>query len=185
MAPNTYGDLLPGSRRVGMMLRNLSAYEVKIPLRTAISNVQAAKIVPNMKASIYTSEVLPSMEQMEPSWVGQPSCLTPQTELTQLIPVYLQLESSDPSSCDVLNKVDLSGCSKWDPKDNQEVRIILREYADVFAKDNLYMGQTSIVKHKITLKEGTKLIKGHRRIPPGLYDELQKQLQEIINVGAI
>ena len=77
MATSTYGDLHPGSRIVGIMLRNLSAWEVGIPPKTVISNVQAAEIVPNMKAPKDASEVLPSMEQTEPSWVSQPTCLTP------------------------------------------------------------------------------------------------------------
>ena len=38
--------------------------------------------------------------------------------------------------------------------DQQVVRKIFEEYVDVFAKDNLDLGQTLVVKHKITLKEG-------------------------------
>ena len=52
------------------MLWNLSACKVRIPPRSVISNVQAAEIIPNLMAPNYTSEVLPSMEQTEPSWVG-------------------------------------------------------------------------------------------------------------------
>ena len=44
-------------------------------------------------------------------------------------------------------KVDLLGCVKWDPKEKQEVRKISEEYVDVFARDDLYLGQTSVVKH--------------------------------------
>ena len=83
MAISTYGDLCPGSRRVGMMLRNLSAWEVRIPPKTVIGNVQMAEIVPNMKALKHTSEVLPSKEQKEPSQVSWPTCLnSPKKELT-------------------------------------------------------------------------------------------------------
>ena len=70
-------------------------------------------------------------------------------------------------------EVDLLGCTKWDPEDQQEVKNTLREYADVFVKDDLDLWQTSVVKHKITLKEGPKPIKEcYRRVPPGLYDEV-------------
>ena len=48
-----------------MMLKNLSAWEVRIPPKTVISNVQVAEIVPNMKALKYASKVLPSMELTE------------------------------------------------------------------------------------------------------------------------
>ena len=74
MATITYGDLPPGSRRIGIVLMNLPACEVRIPPRAVIGNVQAAKLIQNMKVPNYTSKVLPSMEQMEPSWVGQPIC---------------------------------------------------------------------------------------------------------------
>ena len=47
--------------------------------------------------------------------------------------------------------------------DQQEARNILREYADVFAKDNLDLGQTSVVKYKTILREEAK---------PGLYEEM-------------
>ena len=77
MATSTYGDLHPGSRRVCMMLRNLSAQEVRKPPKTIISNVQAAEIVSDMKAPSYTREVLHSMEQTESPWVGWPTCLIP------------------------------------------------------------------------------------------------------------
>ena len=60
MASSTYG--VSGSRRVGMMLRNLSAQEVRIPPKTVIGNVQTAEIIPNMKAIKHTSKVLPSKE---------------------------------------------------------------------------------------------------------------------------
>ena len=110
-----------------------------------------------------------------------------QNELTWLTPMLPQLELGDSTlEHDILEKVDLSGCAEWDPMDQQEVRKILREYANVFAKDDLNLGQTSVIKHKITLKEGAKLIKECiRRFPPGFYDEVQKHLKEIIDVGAI
>ena len=42
------------------------------------------------------------------------------------------------------------------------------------------------MKYKIALKEGANPIKEHyQRVPPGLYDEVQKHFQEMIDVGAI
>ena len=42
MATSLYRDLHSGLRRLGMMLQNLSAQEVRIPTKTVIGNVQAA-----------------------------------------------------------------------------------------------------------------------------------------------
>ena len=48
------------------------------------------------------------------------------------------------------------------------------------------MERTSIMKHKITLEEGARPIKEcYRRVPPGLYDEVWKQVQEMNDVRAI
>ena len=70
--------------------------------------------------------------------------------------------------------------------DQQEAREILRKYADVFAKKDLDSGQTSVVKHKLTLKEGAMPIKEcYKRVPPWLYNEMQRHLQEMIDVRAI
>ena len=75
--------------------------------------------------------------------------------MAQPTPVSLQLELGDPAlECDMLNKVDLLGCAKLDLEGQQEARKILRENADVFAKYDIDLGQTSAIKHKITLKEG-------------------------------
>ena len=74
---------------------------------------------------------------------------------------------------DVLGKVNLLGCIEWDPEDQWEAQSILREYVDVFAKDDFDLGQTSIIKHKITLKKGARSVKEcYRRVPPGLYDKV-------------
>ena len=67
MATSTYGDLCPGSRRVGMMLRNLSANEVRLPPRTVVSNVKAAEIVTNLKA--------PQLYKWGPSFNGTESTI--------------------------------------------------------------------------------------------------------------
>ena len=115
------------------MLWNLSACEVRIPPKTIIGNVQTAEIAPNMKALDHACKILPAKEQKGPSKVSWSSCSnSPENELTQLTPISLHPALEH----DVLDKVDLLGCTKWYPEDKQEVRKILREYADVFAKDN-------------------------------------------------
>ena len=73
MATNTYRDLWPGSTWVGMVLRNFSTWEVQIPPKTVIGNVQMAEILPNLKVFKQTSKVLPLKEQVELSKVGWPN----------------------------------------------------------------------------------------------------------------
>ena len=78
------------------------------------------------------------------------------------------------------------GCAEWDPENQQGAQSILREYVDVFTKDNLDLGQTPLMKHKNTLMEGARPIREHyRKVPPGLYDDVQKHLLEMTDVRAI
>ena len=136
----------------------------------------------------HTSEDLPPKEQEKPSKVGWTSGPNPlEKEVTRLTPRSPQLELEvsilEP---DILEKVDLLGCTDWDPKDQWEAQSILKEYADVFAMVDLDLGQTSIMKHKITLEEWARPIKEHyRRVPPGLYDQVWRHLQEMIYIRAI
>ena len=81
--------------------------------------------------------------------------------------IHVLLQNVSTQGHDVLKQVNILGCTERDPVDQQEVRKILAEYADVFVKGDLDLGQTFIVKHKITLKEGAKPIKEcYRRVPP-------------------
>ena len=188
MTTNTYGDLCPGSKCVGRVLRNLSAQEVWIPSKTAIGKVQTTKKVPDWEVLSHTGENPPPKQQKEPpkvSWTSSPEL--PEKKVTKPTPRSSWLESEFPTlEPNVLGKVNLLGYGEWDPEDQLEAQSILREYANIFAKDDLDLGWTSIMKHKITLEEEAKPVKEwYRRVPPGLCDEAQKHLQEMINVRAL
>ena len=101
-----------------------------------------ADIVPDLKVFKQTSMVLPLKEYTELSKVGQSySSNSPKKELTWLALTSLNLGLDFPTlEHDVLKKVNISGCAEWDSTDQQEAREILREYADVFAKNNLDLG---------------------------------------------
>ena len=108
------------------------------PPKTVIGNVQTVEIVPDLKVFEQTSEVFPSKEQAEPSKVSWPNgSNSPEKGLTWLTLTSLKLgpDVSTPEH-DIVKKVDLLGCAEWDPADQQETREILREYADVFTKDD-------------------------------------------------
>ena len=150
-----------------------------------LGNVQTAEVVPDLKVFEQLSVVPPQKEQ--PKLGKLSNSHPPEKELAQLTPISLQSGLSVQTlEHAILKKVDLSVCTKWDPADQQDTRKLLEEYTDVSAKDDLNLGQTSVVRHKITLKKGAKLIKEHyRRVRPRLYDEVQKHLQEIIDIRAI
>ena len=56
MATNMYADLCPGSRCMGIVLRNLSAREFQIPPKNIIGNVETAEKVPNWEKLSHISE---------------------------------------------------------------------------------------------------------------------------------
>ena len=89
-----------------------------------------AEIVPNMKAHDHAYKVLPLEQQKEPLQVSRSTCSnSPENELTQLTPISPHLELDVLTlEHDMQEKVDPSGCTKWDPKEKQEARKILREY---------------------------------------------------------
>ena len=97
-----------------------------------------------MKAHDHTYEVLPLEEQKGPLQVGQSICLNSlENELILANPYISTVGTgcSDLRTWCAGESGSLMGCTEWDPQDQQEVRKILREYADVFAKDDLNLGK--------------------------------------------
>ena len=161
MATKTYGDLCPGSKHMGIVLRNFSMREVCIPPKTVIGNVQTAEksLIGKCSAIMVRTLLQGSRGNYQRS-----------TRLAVQIPWKKRWPSQPPkSSCselevptlehDVLGKVYMLGCTEWDLKDQQEAQSVLREYADVFAKDDLDLRWTSIVKHKIMWRRGLGLFR--------------------------
>ena len=101
-----------------------------------------AKVILNLRVFELAGLVLPQKEQTEQSRVCcSDGTKSPEKEVTQLTPMSLPLELTVPTlEHDILEQVNLLGCAKWDPADEQEVRKILAEYTDVFTKDDLDLG---------------------------------------------
>ena len=71
---------------------------------------------------------------------ARPAVQNARKKVTQL-PTPGSSQSEAPTlEPDVLGKVNLLGYTEWDPKDQWEAQSILREYADIFAKDDLDLG---------------------------------------------
>ena len=45
------------------------------------------------------------------------------------------------------------GANEWSSEDQEKVKQLFREYEQLFALDDLNLGHTSIVKHKIELDD--------------------------------
>ena len=87
MATSMYGNLFPGSRCMGKVLRNLFTWEDCIPPKTVIGKVQTANKVSDWEMLGHIGEDLPPKEQEEPSKVAQTSGPNPSgKEVIWLIP---------------------------------------------------------------------------------------------------
>ena len=53
----------------------------------------------------------------------------------------------------LFEKVDLSGTKEWSSEDQEKVKELFREYRHLFALDDLNLGHTLIVRHKIELDD--------------------------------
>ena len=124
-------------------------------------------------------------EQLKVGWSD--GSKSPEKDLTSwaLYPHH-QGQMFQPWNMVSLNRLVSWGVPNGTPQISKRWESFFAEYADVFAKDHLDLGWTSVVKHKITLKEGAKPIKEcYRRVPPGLYDEVWKHLPEMIDIEAL
>ena len=59
------------------------------------------------------------------------------------------------------------------------------DYGAVFAENDMDLGKTSLVKHKITLTDDRPFKERYPRILPHQYEEFKKHLQEMLGIGAI
>ena len=85
----------------------------------------------------------------------------------------------------LFEKVDLSRTKEWSSEDQEKVKELFREYGQLFALDDLDLGHTSIVKHKIEL-DGHKPFKDrYQWILPHQYEEVRKHLNEMLEIGVI
>ena len=73
----------------------------------------------------------------------------------------------------------------WTETDQQEALKFLTDYGVVFAKDDMDLGKTSLVKHQINLTDYRPFKERYRRIPPHQYEEVRKHLQEMLDIGVI
>ena len=85
----------------------------------------------------------------------------------------------------ILEKLGLKGIELWTEQQQQSIRELLKEYQHLFALSLRELGKTSLVQHEIQLSDKTPFKERYRRIPPHQYEEVRKNLQEMLDIGAI
>ena len=67
----------------------------------------------------------------------------------------------------------------------QQVKGLLNKWKHVFSTGPSDIGSTDILKHKIVLEDPAPFKQPHRRIPPGMYEEVRQHLKEMLEAGVI
>ena len=83
------------------------------------------------------------------------------------------------------NELDLTGIEEWSQEDKKAVDELFKEYGRLFALGKNDLGHTTKVKHKIQLNDYTPFKERYRRVPPHLYEEVWKHLEEMVEIRAI
>ena len=99
--------------------------------------------------------------------------LPPKTELTP--------DRLDKLFC----KLDFSRMEEWPEDVQQQVVELFKEYHHIFALTDLKLGYTSKIKHEIRLDNETPFKDHYCHISPHQFEEAQKHLQDMLDIGAI
>ena len=67
----------------------------------------------------------------------------------------------------------------------EKLKQFLWKWKDVFSKDDLDIGRTSLLRHRIDLSDEKPFRIRHRRIPPAMYEEVRKHLKQMLEAGVI
>ena len=85
----------------------------------------------------------------------------------------------------ILQKVNLSGMKDWEPLLQKAAQELICEFTCIFSQADLDLGKTSIVKHSIKVNDSVPFKEWYRHTQPGMYEEVEVHIQEMLDVGAI
>ena len=179
-----YESIKPGSQRVAVALCNNTREKITLKKGTIVAKVAAANVIPPMLAPASgTFQNVPNFgdgldrngckDGYIPSNGGDVPAQLPKPE-----PTWERLDK-------LFGKLDLKGIEEWSEYDQNQVCELMKEYQHLFALDDLELGSTSQIKHKIKLSDPKPFKDRYRRIPPQQFEEVQAHLQDMLKVGAI
>ena len=81
----------------------------------------------------------------------------------------------------VLEALDLQGLKEWPESEQKQARELLLKWEHLFACNNLDLGKTALIKHKIRHTDQTPFKERYRCIPPHMYNNVRAHIKR--NVG--
>ena len=207
-----YAFLKPGSDRVKVMIKNLTARVIQVHQGDKVASLEAANVVPHMLAP---QEVRPPQTDVkimkstnvEVSRRDLPTYSQKQTNDEQCT-TSMGASDVDPSSSPIkvapskpeVDRMPLSpeqtkilfeqiklgeGTAEWTEEQRQRVKSVIEKYSFLFVMNSLDLGRMDLIKHHIKLKDYTPIKDRYQRIPPHQYEEVRKHLKEMLDIGAI
>ena len=148
---HAYTHLKNGSRRVSLVVRNMSESRIFLKKGMLVARVVSASLVPPTELSPEMEAALGAKSRPEPLLVA-----ARQEKL--------------------LEKLNLDGLAHWSPENAVAVRELVLAYHDVFALESNELGCTSAIEHEIHIKNDEPFKEQFWRIPPPLPEEVRVSL---------
>ena len=176
-----YATLEEGSNRVAMAIRNVTHCKLTLKKGMVVATVMAANAIPPMLAPHPgTFSSIPEYATPEANSGPIPECMG-----TYSCRPHEKPELTDQCSDQLFHQLDLSLIEMWPEADQQRAIDLLKEYHHLFALDDLELGCTSQVKHKIKVMDLVPFKQRYRCIPPHQFQEVKKHLEEMLSMEAI
>ncbi len=160
----------------GLQVANVLARKEggKVPVRVMNSSERAIRLTPRCRVAVVSKpcEVLPKevLEFEEEDGMLHVKQVThiQADEISEEFPVPVQV-----------NYVGLT------PTQCEELKKLLRKYKDVFSKSDNDYGYTEAVMHDITTGDAPPIKQRHRRVPPQVFQEFRKHVQDLVCRGIL
>ena len=113
--------------------------------------------------------------------------IAPRSILAELQPVTVDESVHDDSGSHYTHDVlqDLHIGHELTEDQQKQVRDLLNSHRDIFSTGDEDIGQCNLFKHRIELNNETPFKQRHRRIPPGMVEEVRKHLEQLLSAGII
>ena len=157
---HAYTRLKNGSRRVSLVVRNVSDNQIFLKKGMPVAWVVSAMLVP-------PAELSPEMEAA----LGEESRPEP-------LLVAARQEK-------LLEKLNLGGLAHWSPENAVAVRELVLAYHDVFTLESNELGCTSAIEHEIRIENDEPFKERFWRIPLPLLEEVHTSLRDMLEAGVI
>ena len=157
---HAYTHLKNGSKRVSLVVRNVSDSHIYLKKGVPMARVVSASLVP-------PTELSPEME----ATLGAESQPKPMS-------VAVRQEK-------LLEKLNLDGLAHWSPENVVAARELVLAYHDVFTLESNELGCTSAIEHEIRIENDEPFKEWFWHIPPPLLEEVCTSLRDMLETGAI